>query len=349
MRERSAGAGRYRRRMRHRRPSSFAVVALLATALVAGCSGGGGGAERDEPGADGTTTTTTTAAAAEIAASTGCGLEPDVATIGPDGPGDVERTFASGGVERIYRLGVPADYDPDVAVPLVLNLHGSGSNALEASVYGDVPRAGTDRGMVVAAPEAIDGRWELGGEGADGTFLTELVDDLTARYCIDLDRIHLIGMSLGAWKAAATACAFGGRFASVALVTVEVFPGTCDPLPVIAFHGTADPVVAYGEGGTVDDAATPNAGLPGTLDNIAAWADNGGCDPDPERSELGDDVTLRRYTGCAEGVGVELYTIDGGGHTWPGSEVIIGPASMTTDTIDATALALDWFEAHPRA
>lgn len=320
-------------------------MALLATALVAGCSGGSGG-ERDEPDA---VDTTTTAAAAEIAASAGCGLEPDVARIGPEGPGDVARTFPSGGVDRTYRLAVPTDYDPDQPAPLVVNLHGSGSNALQASVYGDVPRAGTDRGMVVVAPEAIDGRWELGGEGADGTFLIDVVDDLTARYCIDLDRIHLIGMSLGAWKAAATACAFAGRFASVALVTVEVFPGTCDPLPVIAFHGTADPVVAYGEGGTVDDADTPNAGLPGTLDNIAAWADNGGCDPEPERSELGDDVTLRRYTGCDEGVGVELYTIDGGGHTWPGSEVIIGPASMTTDTIDATALALDWFEAHPRA
>ena len=49
----------------------------------------------------------------------------------------------------------------------------------------------------------------------------------------------------------------------MSLVTVEVFPGKCDPLPVIAFHGRADPVVPYGEGAEVEVTGTRNAGLPG--------------------------------------------------------------------------------------
>lgn len=314
--------------------------------LVAACSDADASADADYSEATSTTDTSTTEASPPVDASAGCGLPPDVEPVGEDLPGDVEQTFTSGGVERIYRLGVPEAYDPDVAVPLVVNLHGSGSDAIQASAYGDVPRRAAERGMVTVAPQAIAGQWELSGDGADGDFITGLVDDVESRYCIDRAQVHLVGMSLGAWKAAVTACTFPGRFASAALVTVEVFPGECDPLPVVAFHGTADPVVAYGEGGSVDDADTPNAGLPGARDNIAAWADSGGCDPEPEVESIGDDVELWSYPGCAVGVDVELYTISGGGHTWPGSEIEIGP---TTATIDATALILDWFEAHPRS
>jgi polyhydroxybutyrate depolymerase len=201
--------------------------------------------------------------------------------------------------------------------------------------------------MITVAAEALGGRWELAGAGADADFLTALVDDLEQRYCVDRNRVHLIGMSLGAWKAAVTACASGGRFASAALVTVEVFPGTCEPLPVIAFHGRADPTVPY-ETGDPLAASSPNAALPGAEENIAQWANSGGCDPEPELTEIGDDVELRRFEGCDLGIGVELYSIDGGGHTWPGADIDLGPAELTTDTIDATALALDWFEAHPR-
>ena len=338
--------------MRTRRAIALLLAGLLA---CAGCSGDDGA---DEGAADAGTSTTAAETTttldpedpASVAAdpSAGCGTEPDVETVGDGLPGDVEATFTSDGIERIYRLGVPADYDPEVAVPLVLNLHGSGSDANQASVYGDVPRAASEQGVLTVAAQGIDGQWELGA-GADTDYLDALLDDVESRYCIDRNRVHGVGMSLGAAKIAFYACGEGDRFASLALVTVEVFGGSCRSMPVVAFHGTADPVVAYGEGGgTVDDAATPNAGLPGTLTNIAAWADNAGCATEPDVSEVGDDVELREFPGCDDGVDVALYTIGGGGHTWPGSEIIIGPPEWTTDTIDATALALDWFAAHPR-
>ena len=327
---------------------------LLALALVVGAVG----CASDEATSSSTTSTTTAPAEAatpgEVAAvpSEGCGTAPDVEAIGDERPGDVELAFDADGTERVYRLAVPADYDPDVPVPLVLNLHGAGSNALQASVYGDVPRAAAERGMLVAAPEGIDGRWELAGQGADADFLAGLLDDLEARYCVDQARIHLIGMSLGAWKTAVTACALGERVASIALVTVEVFPGDCAPMPAIAFHGTADVVAPYGEGATVEAPADgPNRGITGALDNIARWADSNGCDPEPEVTEIGDDVELRSYDGFDTGAdpGAQLYSVIGGSHTWPGSDIAIGEGRFTTQTIDATALALDWFEAHPRA
>jgi polyhydroxybutyrate depolymerase len=318
-----------------------------ACVLVAGCAGDDDGT--DESGAD-ATTTTTEVPEPEVAASEGCGLEPDVALMADQALGDATATFDTsglegGGVERTYRLAVPADYDPDVPVPLVLNLHGSGSNALQATAYGDVARQGTARGMIVVAPDAIDGQWELLPVGTDGEFLDALLADVAARYCIDEDRVHAVGMSLGAWRAAAQACGFPGRIASIALVTVEVPAPECEPMPVVAFHGTDDAVVAYGEGGgTVDPADAVNAGLPGTLENMDGWATFGGCGAEATVTGIGDDVTHHVWPDCDEGVGVELYTIIGGGHTWPGADIEIG---ATTQTIDATQLALDWFEAHP--
>jgi polyhydroxybutyrate depolymerase len=273
-----------------------------------------------------------------------------VAAVGPDRPGDVAQTFTTAdGAVRTYRLGVPEDYDPDVPVPLVLNLHGAGSNGEQASTYGDVPRAATRRGMITIAPDAVDGRWEI-GEGADSAFLAALLDDVEGRYCIDLDRVHGLGMSLGAWKVASVACGLGDRIASLALVTVEVFPGGCDPMPVVAFHGTDDNVAAYGEGGgtVAPEDATANQGITGTRDNMARWAESGGCDPGGVEEPVGDDVLWLRYDGCDEGVSVELYSIVGGGHTWPGSDIVLGAPEHTTETIDATALALDFFEDHPR-
>jgi len=322
--------------------------ALLASALLvalAACSGGSGDAGAPTATAA-PEATATTAPAPEGTA--GCGREPDVARLGDEAPGDVAATFTSGGVERVYRLSVPPDYEPDEPAPLLFNLHGSGSNAIQASVYGDVPRRAAEGGMIVVTPEAVAGQWQLGGTGTDGDFLIGLLDDVEARYCIDQARTHIMGMSLGAWKAAATACSFPGRFASAALVTVEVFPGECEPLPVIAFHGTGDHVVPYGEGADPGITITGfNANLPGAVSNIERWAANGGCDPEPEISEIGDDVVRRRFGGCDPGIGVELYTVKGGDHTWPGADVEIAPPDGTTQTIDATDLALAWFADHP--
>lgn len=322
--------------------------ALLASSLLvalAACSGSSGdGAAAPTTAAPKATTSTEPAPQG----TAGCGTEPDVERLADASPGDVAATFDSGGVERVYRLSVPASYDPDVPAPLVFNLHGSGSNAIQASVYGDVPHRAAKEGMIVVTPEALDGKWELGGTGKDNDFLIGLLDDIEGRYCVDPARTHIMGMSLGAWKAAATACANPGRFASAVLVTVEVFPGTCDPLPVLAFHGTGDHVVPYGDGADPGITVTGfNANLPGAVHNIEQWAANGGCDPDPELSDIGGDVVLRRFTGCDPGVDVELYTIKGGDHTWPGADIDISGHGGTTQTIDATDLAMAWFADHP--
>lgn len=318
------------------------VLPLLIGAIASACSGTGTTAAPP-------ITSPLVPATVPAVRSTGCGHDLDVARIQTSRPGDVALHLNSGGVTRGYRMGIPLDYDHDTAVPLVVDLHGSGSDALQAGAYNDLPRLAAARGIVVVTPDALGGNWQLSPNGTDADFLRALVGDVESRTCVDEARVYLVGMSLGAWKAAAQACSEGPRYAAIALVAVEVFPGDCPRIPVLAFHGTADPVVAYGAGGgTVDAAATPNKGITGTQTNIATWASHNGCDAAPVRRNVGTDVVRQSYRSCKDGADVELYTILGGGHTWPGSDIVIGAASLTTHTISATELALDWFHDHPR-
>ena len=157
----------------NRRGALRALALAMAGVSLAACSG--------SSGSEGTRTTTragaprSTTTSAPRRGSDGCGTAPDVARHDPSArPGDVARTFTSGGEDRVYRLAVPRSYEPDEATPLIVNLHGSGSNALQASAYSDLPRRAAERGMITVAPEAIGGKWELAGKGVDADFLAGL-------------------------------------------------------------------------------------------------------------------------------------------------------------------------------
>jgi polyhydroxybutyrate depolymerase len=63
---------------------------------------------------------------------------------------------------------------------------------------------------------------------------------------------------------------------------------------------------------------------------------------------IATDVIRREYTGCAGDAAVVLYTIRGGGHTWPGGqgvpEWILG---RNTRSIEASSEMWNFFIQHP--
>ena len=68
-----------------------------------------------------------------------------------------------------------------------------------------------------------------------------------------------------------------------------------------------------------------------------------------EASRPADHARLLRHD-CPAGDDVELYVLDGAGHTWPGSEPnalasIFGPTNMS---VDATEIIWDFFQHHAR-
>src|SRR4028119_1806215 len=62
-------------------------------------------------------------------------------------------SIQSGGIWRNYRLYLPANYNANTTPrPLILNLHGLGSNALEQENYGDFRPIADTAGFLTVAP-----------------------------------------------------------------------------------------------------------------------------------------------------------------------------------------------------
>src|SRR5437773_483971 len=87
-------------------------------------------------------------------------------------------------------------------------------------------------------------------------------------------------------------------------------------VPMINFHGTDDRFAAY-RGGT-SWVLPGGRAFPSQLVWTANWAKRNRCASVPADSVVAPDVTRRSYGHCAHNADVVLYTIGGGGHTWPG-------------------------------
>ena len=336
-------------RQRGRRSGRLQVLAVAAVAatLAAGCGGAYSSSSAAAPVITGNALTATS--------GSGCGRAAAA--------GSVVYDLLSGGQLRLVIVHVPAHYTGKAAMPLVLNLHGSESDAHAQEVFSGMDVTSDADGFIVAYPQALisadngydwnipgvpllGGQYPPAGAADDVAFLTGLVRDIAARYCVDLRRVYATGMSGGARMASQLACDASQTFAAAAPVSGLRFPSPCPavrPVPVIAFHGTADPVDPFaGHGQAYWTYPVPQA--------AARWAARDGC-PASARTVAGHGYTLTDYAGCRAGTAVELYALDGEGHEWPGGPAM--PAVITkalgpqTGAVNANAAMWEFFQAHP--
>ena len=75
------------------------------------------------------------------------------------------------------------------------------------------------------------------------------------------------------------------------------------------------------------------------------WAEVNGCGSGTDVSRLEPDVERIVYD-CPPDAAVELYVVEDGGHTWPGTPTG-SKGGRSTQTISATDLILDFFDQHP--
>jgi polyhydroxybutyrate depolymerase len=259
---------------------------------------------------------------------------------------------------------VPPGDDGRTALPLVLNLHGSGSTAAAQEAFTGMDATADTDHFVVAYPQgaiasgtgfdwAVPGQPLAGGAPLpadapnDVAYLTGLVADLEARYCLDRARIYATGFSGGGRMTSQLGCDASTVFAAVGPLSGLRRPVPCPatrPVPVISFHGTADPVDPYaGHGQAYWTYSVPTA--------ARRWAAGDRCRSGPTVTHPDPTVTRSAWSGCAGGSAVVLYTVAGMGHRWPGGtplprryDRLLGPPS---DAIDANAVLWAFFDAHP--
>lgn len=260
-------------------------------------------------------------------------------------------------VTRSYRVHLPPDFDASESLPLVLNYHGIGSNAFEQELYSTFNNIADTANFIVVYPEGlidtldngnIIRHWNcyFGSDSDDVGFTSALIDTLQEDYNIDLNRVYSTGMSNGGFMSYMLACELSHRITAIASVTGAlsfIQQENCNPsrtVPVMEIHGTADETVPY---------LGSESFYPSAPEFVDFWVELNGCDMEPTTMEIpdidtGDNCTasLEIFGGCDEDSEVQFYTIDGGGHTWPGAFNFVG--SVTNQDFEASEVIWQFFK-----
>ena len=206
--------------------------------------------------------------------------------------------------------------------------------------------------FIAVYPDGLSKGWADGHGASDSdqqgvddvAFLGQLIATLQGQYAINPHRIYVAGMSNGGFMAQRLGCELADKIAAIVPVVATLSTNqatTCAPsrpLPILYVLGENDPLVPY-DGGTV-------RGGRGTIlsatDSLAAWAKLDGCIGAPTTRTLPDRVqddthiSQILYANCQGDAQVGLYSVAGGGHTWPSGEQYL-PAALvgrTTHQID---------------
>jgi polyhydroxybutyrate depolymerase len=265
--------------------------------------------------------------------------------------GNFDKTVMSSGEARTYRVHVPPGYAPDQPAMLVLDFHGFLETNEDIEKISKMDGVSDAHGFLVVYPQGKSNSWNAGAccgtsasSGVDDVgFVRDLLDALSAEYCVDAKRVFSVGFSNGGMLSHRLACELSDRIAAIGPVSGTMAIDGCSParpVPVIHFHGTSDFVVPYDGGGL--------GGADSVGDTIAGWVQRNGCkDAQPTNVYQKGDATCDEYQACTDGASVRLCTIDGGGHQWPGGESAGGLGGKVSTDISASEEMFTFFAAHP--
>ncbi|HNT75088.1 MAG TPA: PHB depolymerase family esterase [Anaerolineae bacterium] len=154
----------------------------------------------------------------------------------------------------------------------------------------------------------------------DVGFVRTLIVDLTGVANVDPQRIYATGMSNGAIMAHRLACELSDVIAAIGPVAATQNIETCQPerpVPVIHFHGDGDRHAPYAGG--IGEESLAGVDFVSVEETIAFWVSHNSCDTAPQEEQTGS-IIHTVYTDCNQGADVELYTVVGGLHPWPGGK-----------------------------
>ncbi len=302
-------------------------------------------------------------------------------------PGQVLQCPTPGYTDRAFALHLPANWDGSTALPLVYLFHGGLGNrgsADEATCSVSSPKAcfvtnANARGYAVVIPDGTGFRpsrnlrtWNAGGgvddwacvsggacksQQDDMAYLDTVFQEVENISNIDADHIFATGLSNGGAISHRFACERPGHIAGIAAVSgtnqyAAAGAACTGGAAILQIHGQDDPVWLYetSYGGSI----TPdNQRKLGALDSTLQWAQRNGCSDivvDSALPDLEEDGTHSRKASWQDcQAPVELITVEGGGHTWPGGQSLLDGERVGAVSKDfkANDLILDFFDAAP--
>ncbi len=290
----------------------------------------------------------------------------------PPDAAELERfVFKHDGIVRDVAIFDPRAGDTPAPRPLVMVLHGGLGDDDDTVVlsFGKLNELAGQDDFVVAYPSGVGGHWNDGRNVQryvahrervdDVDFLAKLVDELVEKRDVDPQEVFFLGVSDGAMMAHRFACERTAKLRAFAAV-IGAMPhyvarrrsrcGT-QALSVLMINGTEDPIVPW-EGGEVRFGDQTLGLVSSPRRTFDLWMSHNGCHG-VEVSMIPDFVPddgtrIERWKAkdCRDGVKVELFAVQGAGHTWPSGwqylpESMIGPISKD---IDAAVAAWRFFQ-----
>jgi len=212
-----------------------------------------------------------------------------------------ERTIVSDGIERVYYLKLPENYNSRTSYPLIFAFHGLGGDYTRwTEGYYNLQEVVRD-GAILVYPNALlkndQPQWDY---DTDLIFFDDLYAELEASLCFDIRKVFAVGHSNGAGMAHALGCKRGNILRAIGPVAGALtdYNDLIGQVAVIQIHGSNDTIM-------------PVESIKSTRDY---WIAINGCTKG--ETEAGMDPDCKAYRACDPGFPVQ-YCEHSGGHDWP--------------------------------
>ncbi|TWU05631.1 alpha/beta hydrolase family esterase [Stieleria varia] len=226
-------------------------------------------------------------------------------------------TLISESRERTYNVYVPTTLDRDKPAPLLLCFHGAGGSGLAEMI--PFRRLAKQHGFLLVGPDGINGRWNAGCDdeikataGADDVgFVRDLVQEIRNDFKVDSRRIYAYGFSNGAAIGHRLAAELPDTFAAVAAVGGTLARNSRDaivPGPAVSMLimvGSEDSM--FGTNGDLRKGTFFTA-----TETARIWSERNECSVSVD---VETPVPFTRWTNPTDNVEVELWIVQGAGHT----------------------------------
>jgi polyhydroxybutyrate depolymerase len=236
--------------------------------------------------------------------------------------GLIEGSLMVNGRERSFLAYLPASYDGTRPLPVLFVFHGFGSSPENIMGMADFNPLADEQAFIVVYPRATEqpSQWYNGvgvlrpfDDDRDVQFFDALLAEAISQWCVDAQRVYVVGFSMGGGMAHRLACERADRIAAFGTVAGAFtnIPNGCNParpVPVMALHGLADRVVPFEGAGLL---------LPSVSVWVAEWASRNGCVGVPTGEPSFEQGV--HFEQCANDAEVILITGAEIGHTWPGT------------------------------
>jgi len=250
---------------------------------------------------------------------------------------DIEKTMFVDGLERLYIIHKPKNYNNTETLPLVLVLHGGGGDAVHMVKFSGFNDVSDKENFIAVYPEGYERNWsdgrigdQLPMERDDVKFISMMLDTLIAGYNVDTARIFSTGISNGGFFSIYLAYKLSNRILAIAPICANIPENYKNdfkleyPVSMMLMNGTDDKLVKY-DGGSVGFREGDRGHSVSTDETIRLWIEQINCTnipviEDMPNTDLFDKCKAVKvtYSGGKYNTDVVLIKITGGGHTWPG-------------------------------